>query len=274
MIDPDLQKQKVILEIEEKELEAKEFVQSYSKFQRYALIIILILIIPIFFGAKYLTAALYFNNFKKAAAISAHPATLVTLPVSIIESKILPVSGNGYSAYALIKNQNKNLVTPELTYTFNFYDASGAQIGSSQGTDFLLPGQQKYLIVPNIILNSIPAQLKVVIADPVWQNRIQSPSVPITNGVPTYSDQADPPGFAINSSFRNDSNYTLATVVVKGIVFDNSNSVIAVTSHIENTVSPEQTRDFHLYWPRFLQASVGKVEVDVETNPFDPSNLQ
>ena len=272
-MEPNLQKQKVILGIEETELEAKEFVESYSKFQRWLLIVLLVLAIPVYFGAKHLTAGLYYNNFEKSAVV-AHQANLVTLAVQIVESKILPVSANNYSAYALIKNQNSTLITPRLDYAFTFIDSSGASVGTFSGNDFLLAGQTKYLIAPNVTLTGTPAQLKVEVSQPVWQNRIQTPDVPIDNGVPTYADSVDPAGFAIDGALRNQSSFTLGAVVIKGIVHAKDDSVIAVISRMENTVSPQQLRAYHLFWPRFLQNSTGRVEVDVETNPFDPNNLK
>jgi len=272
-MDPNLEKQKITLEIEEKELEAREFVESYGPFRRYLLIVVAILIIPGFFAAKYITAALYVSNYSKTAP-AAHPASFVTLPASIVETKILAVAGNSYSAYALVKNQNKDLADPNLKYVFNFSDSSGKLLASVSGTDFLLPGQLKYLIVPNVTLAEAPAKVEVSLPDQTWQKRLDIPNIQIDTPLPTHADSQDPPGFAIDGTFRNQSNFTLRTVVIKGIVHDRNNQVIAVTSRVENTVSPKQLRGYHLYWPQFLESSVSRLEINVETDPFDQANLQ
>lgn len=271
-MEENLQKQKIELEIEEKELEAKEFVESYSPFKRYLLITVVILIIPAFFVAKYITSALYYSGYVKTAP-AAHQAAFVTLPAVIMESKIIPLAANNYSAYALVKNQNKDLVDSSQKYIFDFKNKAGNSIGSVSGTDFLLPGQLKYLIVPTVTLSAVPDHVDVSLPNQTWQKKIDIPNIVFDSPLPTHADSQDPPGFTVDGTFRNQSHLTLHAVTVKAIVHDKNGAVIAVTSRTENTVSPQQLRGYHLYWPQFLEALQGRVEINVETNPFDPANL-
>src|SRR6266481_8080637 len=126
----NLEKEKIELEIAEKELEVKEFVQSYSKPKRYLLMTLVVLTIPVFFIAKYTVAGIYLHSFFKGQ-VAVHEASFVALPVQVVETELLPISGRNFSAFAVIKNPNKQLSATDLNYTFHFYSANGDEISGS-----------------------------------------------------------------------------------------------------------------------------------------------
>ncbi|TSC66468.1 MAG: Uncharacterized protein G01um101477_74 [Candidatus Doudnabacteria bacterium Gr01-1014_77] len=271
----DFQKEKIEIEIQEKEIETKEFLQSFSKERRYAIYILVGLLIPIFFIAKYSVSATYLHFFKANREIGVHEAIVTSLPVQILETNALSILGNSYSAYALIKNPNKDLVASELKYVFHFQDAEGKDLVSQEGKTFILGGEQKYIVMPNVKIFQAPVSVKVEITDPVWKRRLSLPNVVLKSGVPKYGDQTDPIGFYISNSLYNQSTYTLGTVKVNAVVFDNSGKVIAVTQYTANTVSPQQTRDYKMFWPLPIAANVlGDPKIFVETNILDDTNLK
>src|SRR6266481_4062750 len=55
---------------------------------------------------------------------------------------------------ASIANSNSNYGAASFNYSFNLYDATGASLGSVTGQSFIYPGEQKYIIDPNV---SVPA---------------------------------------------------------------------------------------------------------------------
>ncbi len=275
-MDANLTKQKAELAIEEKEVQAKEFFLSFPGKKRYFIYALLILLIPIYFIAKYSVAAVYMHNFQKQAII-AHPAIFTSLPVQIIEAKALSISGDSYSAYAQIKNPNKDLIASELDYSFHFLDSSGNEISPSpiSGSTYILAGEQKYILVPTIHLSQAPASVKVEIQDPQWKRRINIPNIIIKSGIPKFGDQTSPIGFYIDNTFTNQSIYTLGDVKINAIVKDKDGNVIAVTQSVASTVKPQETREYKMFWPLPVAAKVqGYPQIIVETNPFDPNNLQ
>jgi hypothetical protein len=270
----DLQKQKIELAIEEKELEAKELAESFPHAKRIILIVFAILIIPIFFVAKYATTAAYMYKFEKTQIV-AHSAIFNSLPIEQVEVKFLPVTDNAYSAYALIKNPNKDLVVAHLKYTFNFYDASGKKIYNASDETFLLGGGQKYIILPNARMASTPAKVELAIADPVWKKRLSIPNIIVQTNIPTYADQTDPYGFSIDGKLQNLSTYTLRKVVVSGVVTDSDGKVIAVSQYRTDSVKAKDIREYKMFWPINLESKISSApKIFVESNPLDENNLQ
>jgi uncharacterized protein YcfL len=270
-----IQKEKIELEIIEKEVETKEFFMSFSSKKRHFIIALLILFIPAYFIAKYSVAALIVHNFQKNA-IGAHQSSVTNLPISILDVQALSILNNNYSAYALIKNPNKELIASDLKYTFHFFDASGEEmLATPEASTYILSGEQKYVVEPNVKLQKAPAKVTVAIVDPLWKKRLSIPNIIIRSGIPQAGDQTNPDGYFINSSFTNQSVYTLATVTVNAVVFGPGHKVIAVTQRVESTVNPGETRNYKMYWPLPIAANVqGNPQIIVEVNPFDPNNLK
>lgn len=270
----NLQKQKIELEIQEKELQVKEFFAGLPRVTYYIILVLLILTIPIFFISKWASRSMYLHSFAKQQTL-AHPAIFTSLPVEIIESKILTMVGNSYAAFALVKNPNKDLVTANLQYSFSFRDSQDNEIAEVRDHTYLLGGEQKYVIVPQITLRTVPASVRVSIPDPTWKKRFALPNVIIQNGIPRYGDQTNPEGFFVASTIQNTSPYTLGAVRVNAIIFDQNRKVIGVSQYTANTVEPKESRDYKMFWPIPLAAYVGSSpQIIVETNILDPENLK
>jgi hypothetical protein len=272
----ELEKEKLAIGLEEAELDTKDFIASYPRLQKYFLLIIVVLIIPVYFIAKYSVGALYFNNFEKTA-INVHSSVFTSLPIQIVDTKILPLGGNNYSAYVLVANPNKDLVAPDFKYVFNFFNFQGQQVSatiSTEGHEFLLAGERKYIILPNVTLTDKPYSVKLVLSNPLWQKRLSIPNVVLSASLPAHADQQSPPGFIVDGTILNQSGFTLGQVKINAIVFDSFGRIIAVTQSVANTLAPKQQRAYHLYWPMFLQSVVGKIQITPETNILDPNNLQ
>ena len=279
MLD-NLEKQKLELEIAETEYRTKNFFESYPKIQKYFLVILIAMTIPIYFIAKYAVGALYFQDFQKTS-IQVHSATLTSFPVAINEVKILPLttgqgSGN-YSAYALITNPNKSLVAPELDYTFRFFDFTGKEIKPSvlaTGKEFLLAGEKKYIILPNVSLSTPPYNVKLDLVNPAWKKRLDLPSVTLQADQPSFGNQQDPLGFTVDGNISNQSSFTLGTVKVNAVVYDRNGAVIAVTQSTINSLGPKARRAYHLYWPVQFGSSANSVQVLPETDILDLNNIK
>ncbi|MDB4940356.1 MAG: hypothetical protein JWO40_781 [Candidatus Doudnabacteria bacterium] len=269
-----IEKQKLEIEVAEKELKLKDFFANFSKFNRRAFFVLIILLIPIYFVAKFAVAEVYLNGFSKNE-ITAHQAIVQALPVQIVETKALTMVGDNYSAYALIKNPNQDLSTKELKYKFIFLDAAGKELGSDSDKTYLLGGEQKYLILPNIHLKQQPDQVQVEITDPVWKRRFSIPNILIKAGIPQYQDQTDPIGFTLQSNISNQSNSTIGAVRISAVVFDKNNKIIGVNQRTENTLAPKEVRDYKMFWPIPLATQVsGTPRIIIETNVLDPENIK
>ncbi len=270
-----IEKQKIEIAVQEKELETKEFFDRFSKGARWTFIVLAVGIIPIFFIVKFAVAKIYLHNFAKTQ-VAAHEAIIEPLAIQIVETKALTMTGDSYSAYAQIKNPNKNLSASDITYTFRFMDASGKELGHDGGKTYILGGEQKYLVLPNIRLKEVPTQVKVEISNPDWKRRLSVPNILIKAGIPQFKDVNDPAvGFEIKSNIQNLSTKIVGTVKISAIVTDKNGTVIAVNQRTENTLKPQEVRDYTMFWPLPLASQVSGVpRIIVETDVLDPDNLK
>lgn len=271
----DLKKQKIELALEEKEVQTKEFFLSFSSRKRHIALALIILIIPIYFIAKYSLAAYFVHDYAKVQ-IGAHPSAITSLPIKVVEVKALTIVDGNYSAYALLKNQNKDLVASQLDYTFHFVDANNKDLTTPvSGSTYILGGEQKYVLVPNIKLAQAPTGVRVEVPTPQWKKRLSIPNIILKNGIAEFADQTSPDGFYIKNTVSNSSVYSLRTVLVNAVVFDKDHNVIAVTQYTANTMSPNETRTYKMFWPLPIAANVSGVPTIIaESNPFDPDNFK
>ncbi len=276
MDDLEIEKQKAELQVQEAEYKAFSFFKGFNRALLYWTLILLILSIPIYFTFKFSVAALYMRNFRKRE-ITAHPASVEAsnLPINIVKSKILPISGDRYSAYAILDNPYSQLSADKINYSFYFIGSSGQDIDTESGQTFLLAGQRnKLIIIPDVALRTPPSSLRVEISKPDWKYKLNLPDVILDAAAPTYGDQQNPNGFSVSGTVKNATAYNLGSVVVKAAVYDASGKIIAVTQSILGKMSAHQTQTYTLYWPIFLQAKVQRVQIIPETDILDPQNVR
>lgn len=270
----DLQKQKIELDIAEKELQTKEFLQSVPKGRRILIIALAILIIPMFFLARFVSSEIYMRDFTKRE-LKARPSVVDAKGIRIIEAQNLRIGNDTFSSYAIIKNDNQDLSASEVKYTFRLYDSSGNEIHNSAGQTYILPAQQKFIILPNVRLSSIPTKVVFETIEPTWQKRIDLPSVILRTTLPEYGDDLETGAFTITGNVENQSTFNLADVIVKGVVLGKSGQVIAVTQTTLNDLKSKESRSYKMFWPVALDAeSGGMPQIFAETNILDPSNMR
>jgi hypothetical protein len=268
----DLKKQQAELKIQQAEYGVLQFFRTMPLWWRWTSAIAIILIIPGFFISKYTTSAIYSYQFVKNEVL-VHVAQVSTLPVKVENTGAVLINGTNYAAYAQIKNQNSSQASPDLNYTFHFLDASGNELNSSSGTDTLLPGEEKYIVVPRVTLKSAPASITVDVTPGSWQSRTNIPNITLISNMPTGSDVVEG-GYGVNATVLNQSLFTLGTITINGFAYNSSGTIIAIMQTTVNTVSAQENRAYRLFWPVAIQNSVASIKVFPETNYLDTSNVQ
>lgn len=270
----DLKKQELELEVQQTHYNIVHFFKSMPRWWAILSVIAIILIIPGFFIAKYTTSYFYYKTLSNTAAL-VHSAVVSTFPVKVENVAAVQISDNAYAAYAQIKNQNNGLTSPDIAYTFHFFDTNNKEIGTATGDDFLLAGEEKYIVAPRTTLPSAPSKVTVDITPSAWQARSQLPTVILTSTTPIFSNASNGnSGLTIYSSVLNQSVYTLGSVQINGFAYDSKGNVIAVTQTVVNTVLPSENRAYQLYWPTGIAPQVVSVKVFPETNILDTNNIQ
>ncbi len=268
----DLKKQQAELKIQQTEYGIMQFFKTMPIWWRWLSATAIILIIPGFFISKYTTSAIYSHGLAKVQVL-AHPSQISTLPVKVEKTGAVLISGTNYAAYAQVKNQNASQASPSLSYTFHFLDANGNELNSTSGSDTILPGEEKYIVIPRITLSAAPASISVEITTNTWQNRMNIPNVTLISNTPSSADVAEG-GYAANATVLNQSLSTLGTITINGFAYDAQGNIIAIMQTTVNTVQPHENRAYRLFWPVAIANSVASVKVFPETNLLDSTNLQ
>jgi hypothetical protein len=248
-------------------------VYTFSKWQRIVLFLTIFGGIPIYFLTKYTTNYIYYNKFSTQI-----PQSLV-VPITNSELRssevvVIPLGQDAIAAYVKVANDSLSLSLSDSNFEFTFSSESGESLGKYTGKLYLLPGQEKYVVVPRLRVASIPSVSKFEVNQEKWQNRTGLPKVDLNKIEPKAYNQVDPNQFVVETGFRNSSPYHLKTTKTTVIVFDSNSKIVAVTERLETDVEPGQTRVFKLIWPGFIARSVSSVLVLPDTSVFDSTNLQ
>ena len=275
----DLQKQKIQLFIEETKIELNNFIQSFPAGFRKLLFGLVILAIPIFFTARFVSAKIYQNQ-HRFDVVAAHPAATNPLQIEIVKVRSIQQVGNDYAAYALIRNPNDDLVAPFIEYTFSFYDSEGSFIRSSSSRTFILAGEEKYVVLPNIELSRAPdvdQGVRIEIPDPEWKKRLMAPETSIVLDKPTGSDisgsSAGIRGFRIQGKFTIQGIHKVRVVKLYGLAFDANSEVIAVSQTRYDNMDFGRAWDYAVDWPVQIGSRVASVAVYSETDVLDYDNF-
>src|SRR5579885_3435018 len=123
---------------QELEFDAASTVGQFTKKKKIALIILLVLIIPVYYGSRY-AAQNYWSKQYLGYLIATKPSITDTQDIVVKQIDVLPTGTDTYSAYAYVANPNLELSVKGALYTFTFYDSSNRIVGTDTGQFFMLP---------------------------------------------------------------------------------------------------------------------------------------
>jgi hypothetical protein len=258
---------------EESGLAAKSFFSSMARWQKVVFFAGLILIVPAYFAAYYGSQMVVSSRYEKDL-LQPHAAFAQAKPLSATSVTVLKVNESQYAAYFQVTNNNLDLAAPSIPYTLDFFNTAGEKIYSSPGTFFLLPDQKKYVITPRIESREEITSAKLTITEVKWQKRLAIPRVSFKTPTPEISDQLiNPSQLVVEGSVVNDSPYTVKAIKISFLVYDRSGHVVGVSSRDEGNLVPFGRRAYKQNWPGLSATDIAKVEVSVDVNTLDPSNL-
>ena len=206
----------------------------------------------------------------------------VCAPCKHIDAQPLTVGETGvvfsgvtdqYDFYSLITNPNNVFGSSKIDYEIKLKDANGNVLAQRDGTSFILPGEQKYIIENNVPAAIAPASGEITIKNTQWTqfgDYYKNPEIEIVNK--NYSTISSGVGFAeATGLLRNKSPFDFNEILVRVILKDNTGKILALNSTSMETVVSGQERDFRTFWPsKFPGAeNVQDMETQVEVNVFD-----
>lgn len=249
------QLQELVLVVEEK------FV-VLNKILRYALIATLVLMIPLFFVFR----SVFFNSIKYSP-----PPIVYQKPqlesLQVLETKVLQLSANDYSGYVRIRNINLEWGVANQPYTASFKTLGGTEITKVTGQTFILPSSEKLVVFSRFTANVSPAQIDFNLNKShfVHQPILPQISFPVSRiEFKTLDSQ-----FILSAVVSNFSPYTVRTIGLPVLLYDNRGQAVGVNFTNINDVKPSETRSFQFFWPSSSIKGVLRAEVRPEVNIFD-----
>jgi hypothetical protein len=197
-------------------------------------------------------------------------------PISVVSTKLFNVQNNDYDFLAKVANPNVGYGSPDVEYELTFFDASNSEISKKTGSFYILPGQTKYIVDLPVKLDGSASRADMTIKSVEWQKLGQL----ALGGINLLTKNADYSEINAENIFSkaigniyNSSDFDLNKVDVAIILFDETNTPIAVNKTEINTFLGKTTRSFEVFWPASFVGKVVRVGAEAGTNVFDNSNF-
>lgn len=197
--------------------------------------------------------------------------------IKVLEKAIVPGEAGKYDALVKIINPNAQLGAARFDYSFNLLDGAGKILAKSVGTNFVLPGQTKYVLAFNMPSEAKPESLDFEISSFEWSkfSEFEEPDIAI------YSKQFNlagggETGFArLNAKMRNQSGYDFREISALAVVRGGDGSPIAVNETNFNDVRADEEREINFMWndPFPIDPMSAKIEIAPEVNVFENDNF-
>ncbi len=268
-----LLKDKIELDVQEAELYTQKKLSQFPPVLIWLIVLALLAVIPAYYISRSLSQKIWLARYEQGAIVAkpsfTNPQAPQISPVTLTNS-----GSGGIAAVVQISNQNLDLSIDNVPYSFTFYNAQKQQIYQYQNTLFLLPNQAKYVTAPKFTPSQPIAYSNFGLPQTLpWQKRLAIPTVNFSTSQPQTFEQTSPIAFVAQGDFVNNSPYTLGTVHLTFVLFDQSNNIIGISQRDEFTVAPFERRAYKQLWPNMVAPNLNRIDVTADTNTLDPNNL-
>jgi hypothetical protein len=203
------------------------------------------------------------------------PCELVhTKEIDVLWVKVISGQGNFYDLAAKIKNPNQNYGSGQVPYQFELYDSQDNLIAKYSGITYILPNQTKYLLKIKAESNRLVKQVKLSFGQIEWEKLgdYQPPQLGIQQKEYRLLGNEEPGFSQARAVLINKTNFDFDKVDIDILLFDSSNRLLAINTNEIRTLLAGQERDFFSVWFNQIYGQVAFVEIEAETNIFDPDN--
>jgi len=194
--------------------------------------------------------------------------------VKVIWAKVIPAQNNFYDLAAQIRNLNQNHGSGEVSYKFELYDDTGNIVVQRSGQTFILPNQTKYLTQTRVMANRLVSQVRLSFSEINWQRieDYQSPQLFIQQKEYRLLGSEEAGFSQARAVLVNKSSFDFDRIDIDILLFDASRNLLALNSTEMRTLLSGQERDFIAIWFSPIEGQVSFVEMEPETNVFNPDN--
>ncbi len=191
----------------------------------------------------------------------------------IIEDKGILENGrsNEKDFWALISNPNNLYGAKSFQYEITIKDASNVIVSQRKGTNFILPGEEKYIIENNLSLSESGNNLEFSITKTEWVEfggYFEKPNLKVVNK--NYKLISSGIGFSeATGLLKNESPYDFNIIEIEVILKDSNGKIVAINSTEMRTVRSDEEREFKVFWPVSFSGDVFNVETQPDVNIFE-----
>jgi hypothetical protein len=176
---------------------------------------------------------------------------------------------NRYDVYAVIVNPNKEFGSSSFTYVFSLKDQAENVLTQKEGTGFILPGEEKYLVEIGLSAEVPPVKAEVAIKNILWKEfpNFERPTLRVVNK--NYNEISSVSGYSeVVGVLRNESPFDFSQITIAAVLKDAKGEVTGLNSTKINTVQTGESREFKFLWPANVSREVVSLEIQPEANVF------
>jgi len=186
-----------------------------------------------------------------------------------LETNIIQASQDRYDVAVKVRNQNTSWGASPMEYAVRLMAADGSLITTStRQRSFILPAQEKYLVVFNVLAVQEPTQAELVVSFVDWL-KVQNYLEPRLESTTISLTAENQPGVAVSlkGSTVNRSTFTFDNVQVRIALRDGdaAGTIVALNRSEIDTLQPGESRDFIVTFPEVIP-NLENLTVSYETD--------
>jgi len=197
--------------------------------------------------------------------------------LKVIEKAIVLGETGKYDTLVKIVNPNSLFGSANFDYSFNLLDGAGKIIAKSAGSNFILPGETKYIIAFNLSTDIKPESLDFEISSFNWKLFSEFEEPNITFYAREFSlVSGGEPGFAkLKAKMKNQSGFDFHEISAVAVIRGGNGNPIAVNETNFNDVRSNEEREANFSWgsPFAIDPVTAKIEIIPEVDVFESDNF-
>ena len=197
--------------------------------------------------------------------------------IEVKKVNLIPAGNLTYDLAAQIENPNPNFGLSDLDYSFRMYDAAGELVKEQKGSEFILPGETKYLVEANIQTQKPVSRAEIILKKPEnskWKKfgAVSNSNLFIKDKKINFLENSFN-GWEATGVLKNNGDFSFEEIFVSVILFIAAGDPIAAGKTLLNTVNKGEERYFSIRWTERAGLNINSMEMRAETNLLSNENF-
>ncbi len=191
---------------------------------------------------------------------------LLTIALQIDEPQVFSLGKLKSTILGRVSNHSLNYGLNSFEYEFQIFNSLGALLSKFQGKSYILPGEERYLIVPALDIDKRDIG-KVVLNIPRedWEPKSNLPDFALKLQDIKIAPLART--VQVSGNLANDSSENFPSVTLVGIVFDKKDTALSVSSTRVDDIAAFSEKPFTIFFPELknvAEVNLGATKVFYE----------